>query len=187
MQRVLIVGCLLLMVGVANAVPTTVEDTISTAPTFDMTHWVYQGSLSWLHTVDYGAPPVPGATLDLLSASLTIRAYSVEETMGVTVDGNPAGNLATGQPMQWLETTFTAPDAALDALLMDGQLAVVLTPTGDLGESYQLDWSKLSVTYDWLLPPPPDPPKPVVPAPAGLVLAGIGTAVIGWLRRHQCL
>jgi len=189
MQRVLAVGCLLLMVGVANAVPTTVENTISSAPTFGTWHWVYQGSYSWLHTVDYGPAPVPGATLDLLDASLTISAYAVDdETVGITVDGIPAGNLATGGAMDTIVTTFIPPDdATLDALLMDGKLAVGAIPSGDLGERFMLNWSKLSVTYDWILPPPPDPPKPVVPAPAGLVLAGIGTAVIGWFRRHQCL
>jgi hypothetical protein len=137
--------------------------------------------------VDYGLAPVPGATLDLLSASLTIRAMSVEGPFAVQTDGLPAGNLSTGQPLQWIETTFVAPDAYLDALLMDGQLAVKVIPGGDLGELYQLDWSTLSVTYDWILPPPPDPPAPVVPAPGAVALAGIGTILIGWLRKRQSL
>lgn len=185
MRTAVLVACLA-FVSVASAVPTTVTSTISSAPTFNRDHWVYQGSLSWTHTVDYGSAPVPGATLDLLSATLEIYAYSVEEPyFAVTADGVAAGTLVTGQPLQWTTTTIVAPDAYLDALLMDGQLAVTVTPGGDLGELYQLEWSKLTVTYDWILPPPPDPPAPVVPAPGAVVLAGIGTALIGWLRKRQ--
>jgi hypothetical protein len=185
---------LLLMVGVVNAAPTTVEDTtpisVSPANTFGTWHWVYQGNYTWTHTVDYGAPPVPGATLDLLAGSLTISGYSIDMPIGIKVDGVAVGNLATQAPglEQTTITTFVAPDdGTLDALVLDGVLVVQAIPTGDLGASFKLNSSKLSVTYDWILPPPPDPDPPVVPAPAAVMLVGIGTAVVGWLRRHQCL
>jgi len=191
MQKLLAVGCLLLMAGVVSATPTTVDNTISSGVPFGINHWSQDGTLSWLHTVSYGAPPVPGATLDLLSASLTITAYSVESTLGVKGDTKSMGNLGTGSSMQTIGTVFTVPAGDLDAVLMDGQLNVAVTPADQYaGDMFKLISSKLSVTYDWILPPPPtppEPPAPVVPAPAGLVLAGIGTAVIGWLRRHQCL
>lgn len=195
MQRLLVLGCLLLTVGVVNAAPTTVNSTtptsVSPADTFGYTHWVYEGNYTWTHSVSYGTAPVPGATLDLLSASLTITGYSIETAIGIKADGTSVGNLATAGPMDTTITTFVFPDnAALDTMLMDGKVVVQAIPTGDLGESFKFNSSKLSVTYDWILPPPepPQPPEPpVVPAPAGLVLAGIGTALIGWLRRHQCL
>jgi hypothetical protein len=188
MQRSLIAGCLLLMVGMVNAAPITVEDTtpinVSPANTFGNWHWVYQGNYTWTHTVDYGAPPVPGATLDLLSGSLTISGFSIDVPIGIKLDGIAAGNLATQAAglEQTTITTFLPPDdATLEALLMDGVLVVQAVPTGDLGADFKFNSSKLSVTYDWILPPP------VVPAPGAIALAAIGTGLIGWFRRRQCL
>ncbi len=190
MQRLLITGCLLLMVGAVNAAPTTVEDTtpinVSPANTFGTWHWVFEGNYTWTHTVDYGAPPVPGATLDLLAGSLTISGFSIDTPIGINVDGVPVGNLATQAPgyEQTTITTFVAPDdGTLDALVLDGVLVVQAIPTGDAGANFKFNSSKLSVTYDWILPQEPEP-EPVVPAPGALLLAGIGTALIGWFRRN---
>src|SRR4030042_1698997 len=90
---VVLMVCMALLVGVANAAPTTVENTVTNTPTFDKDHWGYEGSLNWLHQVDYGPLPDPLATLDIQSAALRIRAYSVESTAAITGDGTALGSL----------------------------------------------------------------------------------------------
>jgi hypothetical protein len=174
-----------LIAGVANAAPTTVESKLGDPGPgplpFDRSSAYFYTTLNWTHTVTFSAQPDPTATLQIDSAFLQIRADLVDSTVPVTGDGIALGNMTTSPG--WYTTQFNLTGTQLDALL-DGQLVVVFNASNDNG--FYLDWSKLSVTYEWVVQTQP-PQPPVVPAPGAVVLAGIGTGLIGWLKRRWSL
>jgi hypothetical protein len=106
-------------------------------------------------------------------------------------DGTILGNLQSpppGLPDQWTTKTFDL--AAILADLEDGMLDMDINiDTGMTGSGVTLGSSTLSVTYrwDWVVQDEDDGDDdggPVVPVPGALVLAGIGTVLIGWFKRR---
>jgi len=189
MKRIaVILVCTSLLAGIVNAAPTTVTDTL----TFESTHtYINTPSVSWTQAVVFIAKPDPAATLQIDSAYLRIKANMIGTTVPVTGDGLALGNLI--QNPGWQETQFNLTGAQL-ATVADGQLAVVLNTASEDG--FQLGWSKFSVTYEWIIPSGGDDDDDddggnggtnPVPAPGAVVLAGIGTGLIGWLKRRWSL
>ncbi len=213
MRRIALVTSVLLAMGVAQAGPMTLSDTVENTADFstDGTWFLPSGSPAnnysssyqyffedwdWDHAVTYLADPSPDASgvRTIESATLKVYAWQADETDQIIADGSVLGNLVkppTGYPDNWTTTTFNL--SSILASLEDGMLDVDINiDTGVTGSGVILGWSKLSVTYrwDWTVqdPPPPEPPEPTpVPAPGAVVLAAIGTGLIGWLRRRESL
>jgi len=212
MRRIALVTSVLLAMGVANAGPMSLTDTVGDLADFgsDGLYFLPSGTdpqtvpyyryfyqdWDWDHAVTYLGDPSPDASgvRTLLSATLTVRAWQADELDQIIADGTGLGNLAhppAGLPDNWTSTTFDL--AAILASLEDGMLDVDIDiDTGITGSGVTVGASALSVTYrwDWVEqdpPPPPPPPQPVVPAPGAVVLAAIGASFIGWLRRREYL
>jgi len=213
MRRIALVTSVLLAMGVANAGPMSLTDTVGdlanngsdglwflpsgATPSHDSLYYRYfYQDWDWDHSVTYLGDPSPDASgvRTLLSGSLTVYAWQADELDRIIADGTGLGNLVqppAGLPDNWTTTTFDL--AAILASLEDGMLDVDINiDTGTTGSGVTVGWSRLSVTYRWDWyeqdpPPPPPPPQPVVPAPGAVVLAAIGTGFIGWLRRRKCL
>jgi hypothetical protein len=208
MRRIVLVACVLLATGMAQAGPMTLVDTVGDVANYtsDGLYFLPSGNnpgytppyyrygfqdWDWDHAVTYLADPSPDASgvRTIMSGQLTVYAWQVDENDQIIADSTSLGNLAkqpVGGPDQWTTTTFDL--AAILADLEDGVLDVDLNiDTGNSGSGVIVGWSSLSVTYkwDWVEEDEPPEPEPVVPAPGALVLAGIGTALVGWLRRNQ--
>jgi hypothetical protein len=209
MRRVVLVTSVLLAMGVANAGPMSLTDTVGDTANFasDGLYFLPSGTSpgiappfyrygyqdwGWNQAVTYLADPSPDASgvRTLMSATLTINAWQADETDQIIADGIVLGNLQkppAGLPNQWTTTTFTLSPAAL-ASLEDGlsNMHIDIDNGGSGGEGVILSQSALSVTYKWDWTEPDQQP-PAVPAPGAVVLAGLGTALIGWLKRRQSI
>jgi hypothetical protein len=204
MQRIVLVATVLLAMGVAQAGPVSLTDTVTdvanngsdglyflpdgTTPNTPPYYRYFFQDWDWDHAVTYLADPSPDASgvRTLLSGSLTVYAWQADETDQIIADGTVLGNLQSpppGLPDQWTTKTFNL--AAILADLEDGMLDMDINiDTGMTGSGVTLGWSQLSVTYRWdWVEEDEEPPEPVVPAPGALVLAGIGAALIGWFKR----
>jgi hypothetical protein len=210
MQRIVLVAIVLLAMGVAQAGPVTLQDTVTDLANFgsDGLYFLPDGTnphtqpyyryfwqdWTWDQAVTYLTDPSPDASgvRTLESGSLTVYAWQADEADSIIADGTALGNLQSpppGLPDQWTTKTFNL--AAILADLEDGMLDMAIDiDTGEAGSGVTLGWSQLSVTYrwDWVVQDEEDGDDdggPVVPVPGALVLAGIGTALVGWLRKYQ--
>ncbi len=209
MRSVVLVASVLLAMGVANAGPMSLTDTVSDlannssdglwflpsgdSPAHDSVYYRYfYEDWDWDQSVTYLADPSPDASgvRTLLSGELTVYAWQADETDQIIADGTALGNLQqppAGYPDTWTTKTFDL--SSILASLEDGMLDVDLNiDTGITGSGVIVGWSQLKVTYkwDWYEQDPPAP-EPVVPAPGAILLAGIGASLIGWLRRRDSL
>jgi len=212
MRRIALVTSVLLAMGVANAGPMSLTDTVTdlannssdglwflpsgTSPSHDSLYYRYfNQDWDWDHAVTYLGDPSPDASgvRTLLSGTLTVYAWQADEADRIIADGTALGNLQqppAGFPDTWTTKVFNL--AAILADLEDGMLDVDIDiDTGITGSGVIVGWSQLSVTYRWdwyEQDPEPEPePEPVIPAPGAVVLASIGAGLIGWLRRRESL
>lgn len=124
-------------------------------------------------------------SVELIGADLTIQAQYASgktETVHLGSTSNPSlGNLENGQ---------NAFNVLPYGSVLDGDVTVyaklfAVCPI-DYG-TVVLDWSKLVLNYKitekvWQDDPIPQPPA--VPAPAAVVLSGLGAGLVGWLRKR---
>jgi hypothetical protein len=119
---------------------------------------------------------------------LVVHAWGVHDDDPTLIygDGILLGLLQAQPPgcsNTWTTTTFNLSPAFLQSKLTDGDLdAWMNIDSTCTGSGLILDWAKLTVNYQWDCVE-----QPVVPAPGAVVLAGIGTGLLGWLRKRQSL
>jgi len=202
LMRVSGIVCVVLLAGVANAsltytstVPTVYNE--STWPWCDSTdpgilhghppyYLYYDGDFEWIHDLSLPA----GSTIT--GVELKIRAWEVgPEHDFISVNGTEVGALAFG----WLswpyfsETTLTVPVGlitddhvhvfiAVDGYGIDSDSGTRYQEVGDGFSGLTLAYSQLTVTYEPYQ-------EPVIPAPGAILLGGLGTCLVGWLRRRQ--
>jgi hypothetical protein len=131
-------------------------------------------SVTWQHTV-------PEAAIgNLCDASLTIDVCGLlyspnDDVVTIALNGTNLGTLAG-------TTTVFSGNSVINAITSSSSLAcakITFVKNGclDFADHATILTSTLSGTYNCQ----------VVPAPAAILLAGIGTGLVGWLRRRQSI
>jgi hypothetical protein len=200
-----------LSIGLANAAPTYVEGTVEDHANYvsdpPVDSWFLEGSgvpadfyagnwlrgywqdWGWDHAVAYPGDPCPcgSGVFTILSATVTVRAWNVsdDDPTIITADGHVLGPLQV-QPVglgpDWTTTTFDWETIVgnFDDLL-DGELDVWMDiDSTETGNRIIVDWSQLDVAYRWDC-------SACVPVPGAVAIAGIGTCLVGWMRRRRYL
>jgi len=208
MRKLFLVSSVLVAAGVASAGPVTVPGTATSiannvndppAASWFLPSGATPGytppwyrycfqDWGWDHAVSYAPDPCPYGTgvFKFVSGSLTVHAWGVhnDDPTLIYADGVLLGALQTQPPGSntWTTTTFNLSPAFLQSELSDGNLNVWMDIDSTWnGSGVILDWADLIVNYEWDC----SGPQPTVPVPAGIVLAGLGTAFVGWMRRRR--
>jgi hypothetical protein len=110
----------------------------------------------------------------------------------ITADGHVLGPLElqpAGLGPDWTTTTFDwgAVVGNFDDLL-DGVLDVWMDiDTTHTMNRIIVDWGQLEVNYRWdWVEYPAVVDTATIPVPSAVVLAGVGTCLVGWIRRRRC-
>jgi len=187
--KALVVTLLVLgTVGVANAgwtttvYTTTVQSNVTLGQSYQWgTNGVgYQYQVQWEHL---WTPPAIGGDItavEFQSADLTVTATNANDKTATVHLGSP-GAASLGD----LQSGANLFDVDSYASLMDGSLSVYakLFACNEWG-TITLNSSKLDVVYKVTESTFVPDPAPVVPAPAAVILSGVGAGLIGWLRRR---
>ena len=204
MRKFVLVSIALLAAGVTNAAPIFPDTVMNSADNIadpPAASWFLPAAIppgytppwyrylnqdwGWDHGVTYMPDPCPSGTgvFSFLSGTLEVHAWGVndEDPTLIYGDGVLLGPLQPQPPGNntWTTTTFTLSPAFLQAYLADGDLDVWMDIDSLWsGSGVILDWASLTIDYQWEC-------VPAVPVPGGVVLAGIGTGLLGWVRRRQ--
>lgn len=152
-------------------------------------NWGANG-VGWNYTVQWDhewlIPSDPDfLSVELIGADLTIQTQygsGKTETIHLGSTANPSlGDLQNGQNSFNVLSYANALDG--DVTVYADLFAVCPVDYGTI----VLDWSKLVLKYRitervWQDDPIPQPPA--VPAPAAVVLSGLGAGLVGWLRKR---
>lgn len=128
----------------------------------------------WTHTVNFSQPI--SDVSQIFSATLEIEAWDVDgcEYDKIFADGTYLGNLTRFKHNKWYTTTFDLGPTAL-AALMDGTLNMCMDIDHFRYEIWAVTLKSSRLTVDY------------IPAPSAVLLVGIGSSLVGWLRRRRAV